>query len=632
MTFGTARPPTATRLGIRRAIRSLADIEALETLPYDDVVPVHNTHQLLQRSAALFGGRRALTYLTDGSLDSTVVALTFEQLLGQVNRLANALRRLGLKEDETVALLLPSMPEAFVSLFAAQAAGRVCPINYMLAPEHIAQLIDSVNATVLIALGPDSELDIWAKIPAIRQRATALRTVICVGDAPEPWAQGFAALVAAEAPELSFDVAATRDSIASYFHTGGTTGVPKLVTHTHGNELHVSWFGGMFYELGADDTIINGFPLFHVAGAFVLGGSAIAAGAATLIPSKLGMRNKAFVRDFWPITQRFGVTFLSGGPTFVSTILNRPVGDTDISGVKALFGGGSPMPVETAARFETAFNIPLRSIYGMTEASGLASVIPRAAPRVPGASGWRLPFCEVAVFALTDDGEPDPDKTLPPGDMGALALRGANISPGYTDATVTAAAFSPDGWLLTGDMGRIAEDGQIVVMGRSKDVIIRGGHNIDPAVIEEALMQHPDVQLCAAVGQPDAYAGELPVAFVQVRPSRDVTAQQILDATRASIPEPAAVPKALYLLEALPLTTTGKIFKPALRRLAVEQAFAQQLTALLPDGALQSVTCVEDKGARRVEIRLTRTAAPAAKAAVAQHMAGFAMAYALISD
>ncbi|WP_127108136.1 AMP-binding protein [Pararhodobacter zhoushanensis] len=632
MTFGTARPQTATRPEVRRPIRSLADIEAIEAQRYDDVVPVHNTHQLLQRSAALFPEHTALTYLTDGSLDSDVTTLTFSDLLADVNRAANALRRLGLKPDETVALLMPSMPEAFVSLFAAQAAGRVCPINYMLAPEHIAHLLDSVNATVLVALGPDAELDIWSKLSAIRQRSRSLRAVVCVGDAPEPWAHSFAALIAAESPVLSFDVTATRDSIASFFHTGGTTGVPKLVTHTHGNEVHVSWFGGMFYDMGDGDVIINGFPLFHVAGAFVLGGSAIAAGAATLIPSKLGMRNKAFVRDFWPITRRFGVTFLSGGPTFVSTILNRPVGEIDISGVKALFGGGSPMPVETAARFETAFNVPLRSIYGMTEASGLASVIPRAAQRVPGASGWRLPFCEVAVFALNDEGEPDPQSTLPPGVMGALALRGPNISPGYTDPSVTAAAFTAQGWLLTGDMGQVAEDGQIVVMGRSKDVIIRSGHNIDPAVIEEALMQHPDVQLCAAVGQPDAYAGELPVAFVQVRPSRTITAQQILEATRGHIPEPAAVPKALYLIDALPLTTTGKIFKPALRRMAVERAFSQQLTALLPDGALESVTCLEEKGARRVEIRLAGDAAPGSEATVAQHMAGFAVPYALVSD
>src|SRR5690606_15752676 len=136
------------------------------------------------------------------------------------------------------------------------------------------------------------------------------------------------------------------------------------------------------------------------------------------------------------------------------------------------------------------------SIYGMTEAAGMVAVVPRHAVRRPGSSGWPLPFCEVSAFAIDEDGRPDPAQRLDAGTAGALAVRGPNITPGYGRQSLNDAAFLPGGWLSTGDTGRIDPDGQVVVLGRSKDVIIRGGHNIDPLVIEEALMHHPDVELC----------------------------------------------------------------------------------------------------------------------------------------
>lgn len=614
----------------RRTVRDASDLAAIARQDYDDLVPVRSTYELLARSARLHGDRRALVYLPEGTVGDAPEILTFAALFEAVNRAANVFRSLGVGRDDTIALLLPAMPETVISFFAAQAVGRVMPINYMLSAEHIAELIDHAGATVVVAHGPDPAFPIWDKIPAIRRLAARPLHVVEVGSADGPHA--LAALMAEQPSKPTFDVAISRDDIAACFHTGGSTGVPKLVLHSHRNQVHVAWFAGQMYDVGPEDLFLNGFPFFHVAGSIVLAAAAIAAGAGTLIPSRLGMRNKLFVRDYWTIVGRYGVTVLSGGPTFVSTLLAQHASAGGVSGIKALYGGGSPMPGELAARFEERFGVPIRSIYGMTEAAGMIAVVPRHAVRRPGSSGWPLPFCEVQVFAIDADGRPDPARPLSGGTAGALAVRGPNITPGYDSRALNDAAFLADGWLATGDTGRIDPDGQVVVLGRSKDVIIRGGHNIDPLVIEEALMHHPDVELCAAVGQPDRHAGELPVAFLKLKPGRSTAPDDILESVRRHIPEPAAVPKQIYLMDEMPLTTTGKVFKPALRQAATERVLMRDLTALLPAGRIRDVTCSEEQGQRKVLIRLYPSGQEEARRVVAEHMSMLALAYDVIAE
>ena len=610
--------------GWRQPIRDRSDIEAIERRPYDAVVPVHTMHGLLQRAATLYPDRPALTYLPTGSAADIPEVLTFSELLSCVRKAANAFRRLGLRDGEAVALLLPTLPDTFMALLAAESCGRVCPINYMLAPDKIASLLHHANATILIALGPDPDLPVWEKVDAIRALSPSLRCVLSVGPEVADGVMRFADLVAQAPEQPEFHDGAGRDDVAAYFHTGGTTGSPKLVTQTHGNQVHASWFGGLFYGIGPDDVVVNGFPLFHVAGAFVLGGAAIAAGANTLIPSKLGMRSPNFVAEFWQIADRHEVTLISGGPTFVSTLLERAGERRGAQRIKALVGGGSAMPNELANRFEERFAIPLRSIYGMTELAGLVSIVPRAAPRVPGASGWPLPYSEVGVFRTKGGAGIDIDCRLADGETGGLAIRGPNISPGYSDPALNEGIFLADGWVVTGDLGHIGGDGQVFVTGRAKDVIIRGGHNIDPVGVEEALMCHPDVAYCAAVGQPDAHAGELPVAFVQPKAGTTPTPDEILDVTAHLIPERSAIPKRIYIVELLPLTTTGKVFRPALRLRAAEIAFDDQLRALLPDGALAKVTCTDTSQGQHVLISLSPGSA-AARDIVSRHMARFSV-------
>jgi fatty-acyl-CoA synthase len=331
------------------------------------------------------------------------------------------------------------------------------------------------------------------------------------------------------------------------------------------------------YDLSADDVLINGFPLFHVAGAFVYGLSVFAAGASIVIPTRLGMRNRAFVDTVWKQVERYGVTLIGGVPTVISALVAVGV-DADISSLRLMLTGGSPLPAELAGAFERTVGKPVRNLLGMTECAGIVTVEPFLAERTTGSTGLRLPFTEVRAFRASDE-TIDFDGPCPPGQTGVIALRGPNVSPGYSDPKRNAGTFEA-GWLVSGDLGHVDAEGRVFVTGRAKDVIIRGGHNIDPAIIEDALLQHPDVAIAAAVGQPDAYAGELPVAYVTLKAGAAVDAEQLMAFVGPRVGEPAARPKSICVLGEMPVTPIGKIYKPALRVLATKRVIEEMLTAM----------------------------------------------------
>ena len=613
---------------VRPVFTSAAGIRAIEA-GGPDMVPVHTTLDLLRRTVELHAARAAITLLESGDADDVPQVLTYRALLARVIRCANAFRALGVGREDVVAFLLPTLPDAFVTIFGAQAAGVVCPINHMLAPGHIAGLLRAVDAKVLVALGPDPDFEIAQKVVQIRRELPGLIVVQMGGD-PDAGALSFDALLAAQPEVLTFDPMLTGASTAALFHTGGSTGAPKLVRHTHGNEVHASWLMGLAYGFTQEDVVLNGFPLFHVAGVFCHGLAEIAAGAQILIPSKLGMRNRSFVAGHWRVVERHRVSILTGGPTFLTTLLNGALSGEDISSARVLITGGSPLPPDLAAMFEARFGVPVRAMFGMTEACGVVSVEPLGAPRVPHSCGFPLPFSEIRVVPL-GDAMVDPEHPLAAGATGLLIVRGAQISPGYTDAARNGEAYLPGGWLRTGDVGHMDEDGRVYITGRAKDVIIRSGHNIDPAVIEEALMRHPAVELCAAVGQPDPYAGELPVAFVQLRPGMSCASEELMDIAVAHIPERPAFPKKIWQVERFMMTATGKILKPELRRIAAQTVVGEALAALVPQTCRLAVTATAGDTATSLRV-VIEGAAPETVEAARRSLASFRLPFDLVVE
>lgn len=583
----------------RKPIVDQRDIEAIERQPYAIAVPLRNTHDIFLRAASLFGDRTALIQLHTGAIDETPRLVTYTELLAGIHRAANLFRTLGVKSGDSVVLLLPSIVEAQYALWGAELAGRACPINYMLTVDHMVELVQAAKAKLVVALGPDPDFEIWQKAQALAAACPGL-TLLGVGaSAPD----SFERQIEAQSTDLSFRRNPEPDDIAAYFHTGGTTGAPKLAQHTHGNEVHTSWFAGMFYATTEADVMINGFPLFHVAGAFVYGASTFCAGASLLLPPRLGMRHGEFVKNYWKFVERFKVTYLATVPTIIATLLDTPVGNSRISSIKALYTGGSPLPTELANAFEKKFGIPVRNILGMTESAGLVSIEPLGAPRQALSCGLRLPYTEVyAVPANSQDS--DLTARCAPNQPGVVVLRGPHVGPGYTDPRRNRGMFAEDGLLISGDLGHVDESGCIYLTGRAKDVIIRGAHNIDPSMIEEAFASHPDVQMCAAVGEPDPYAGELPVVFIVLRPGAKLTGMEILAAVSPGIAERAAIPKRVTVVESLPTTAIGKIYKPGLRLRALEQAYSEAMSSLITSCDRLEVKGIESPGGLAAEIRV----------------------------
>jgi fatty-acyl-CoA synthase len=569
-----------------------AEVAAIEARPYANFMPHTRVAGALAAAAAANAKRTALTYISSADPSAPVARWTYEDFISQVRRAARLFSQLAGPDTPRVALLLPPLPQTHFALWGAEAVGVVCPINFLLNGEHIAELVNAAGANIVLALGPHPDLEIADKATSLPARCPQLRHLLWVDAAyatasPAPTETVTVTTSASASPSTStsarastsFDtlLANTPDGpwpqapsaqVVALFHTGGTTGAPKLAQHTHANQLHAAWSASQMFAMTHDDVLINGFPLFHVAGAFVYGLSTLLAGGHLVLPTLLGMRNAAFVKRYWQHIEQHQVTLLTAVPTVMATLLSLDRGNANINSVRALLTGGSPLPNELALQFETIHGVPVRNILGMTECAGVISVEPFGAARTPGSCGLPLPFSQ--VLAVADDGH-----VCGANEPGVLRLRGPNVGPGYTDAARNVGTFTADGWLITGDIGHVDEAGRVFVTGRAKDLIIRSGHNIDPALIEAVLLAHPAVQMAAAVGEPDAYAGELPVAYVVLKPGGNVSTEALLQFAQAHIAERPAWPKRVEILDALPLTAVGKIYKPTLRLRAMVQAISK---------------------------------------------------------
>jgi fatty-acyl-CoA synthase len=599
------------------AIATAEDLRAAEAQPLGQYMVHRHVHAALAAVAARHPDRPALTALAHAD-DAAPRRWTYAQLLDEIRRAARLFQTLAEGGTPRVALLMPPLPEAWIALWAAESVGLACPINHALDDAHLAALLAAAGVDIVVTLAPEHAAgDIGTRVRALRPRLPGVRHVLSVGGAPAGgWLDFDAVRSRHDASPLDLPDAG---GLAALFHTGGTTGLPKLAQHTHANQLHAAWGAAQMFAAGERDVVINGFPLFHVAGAFVYGLSLLLVGAEIVLPPPAGWRDARFVARAWAIARERGVTLMAAVPTVMSALLNAPRETRDTGAVRLLLTGGSPLPNELAARFEAETGVPVRNILGMTECAGVIAIEPARSPRTPGACGLPLPFTEVQVL----DGQSTP---LPAGATGVLRVRGPHVGPGYTDGARNAGTFE-HGWLVTGDIGHVDEAGRVFVTGRAKDLIIRGAHNIDPGLIEEVLMQHPAVQVAAAVGEPDEYAGELPVAFVVPRPGVAPTPDELLAFTAMRMAERAACPKRITVLPTMPLTPIGKIYKPALRVQATERVLRERVAAAGLSGRLH-VTC-HDRGGRLV-LQFVPTAGGCDAVlhdAVRGLMAGFALAW-----
>jgi acyl-CoA synthetase (AMP-forming)/AMP-acid ligase II len=312
----------------------------------------------------------------------------------------------------------------------------------------------------------------------------------------------------------------------------------------------------------------------------------ISEGTHFVMPTPAGYRGPGVMDNFWKLVERWRATFICTVPTAVSALMQRPV-NADVSKLNYALCGSAPMPPELFRRFEAATGVKILEGYGQTETTCLISCNPPGGERKIGSVGLPFPYTEVRILKRAEgvwvDCETD--------EIGEICVANPGVIAGYIDDARNADLFAAEGLIRTGDLGRLDADGYLWITGRSKDLIIRGGHNIDPGVIEDALLAHPEVAFAGAVGLPDAYAGEVPCAFVELREGGAADPEALKAFAAEHVSERAARPVHVEILAELPKTAVGKIFKPELRRRAMVRAYEK---ALRDKGVAAAVSVVED--------------------------------------
>jgi fatty-acyl-CoA synthase len=603
-------------------VRWQSDIAAFESeMPLDQRLPERSVLDVFIGTAARDPSRTALTMLMTGAPDENPRQVSYGELLGLVRRSANLFATLG-GPRPGVAYMLPSLVETHATLWGAETAGYAVPVNYLLQPDAIAALLLASGARILVALGPDPALDIWPKALALRERLPDL-VLVRVAAPGTPAMEGVIDFVEAlrTQPEdhLVFGEPGRDDEVCAYFHTGGTTGTPKLVAHTHRGQLVAALGGRVLGGGGADDTRTATLPLFHVGGTISGSLSLFMSGSHLLVMSPTGLRNPVMVQNFWRLVAQYRATRVGGVPTALGAVLETPVGDADIRCVRAGITGAAPLPPAVGARFRQVTGCPLHEVYGMTEASGLIAFHAAGDEGGEGSVGWPLPYTEVVVRRLEAGGTLGP--ACGTGEIGVITVRGPHVSPGYRNPEHDAGVFE-DGVLNTGDLGYKDAEGRLYIAGRAKDLIIRSGHNIDPLMIENAMASHPAVLLAAAVGMPDAYAGELPVCYVSLRTGAGATEAELQEHAQRTIAERPAWPRHIHIVDAIPVTSVGKIYKPQLRADAARRLVTQLVQDRL--GVEGAVVQAHEGGKRGLRVTVQLPAhAPLALPLVQEALAAF---------
>jgi len=487
-----------------------------------------NLAQMVRDAEATRGERLAMR---QGEL-----ALTYAELARGNGQAAALLREAGIRPGDRVALMLPNVLAFPLLFYGSLAAGAsVVPMNPLLKSREVAHYLGDSGASVIFAW--DQFADEAAK-GAADTGAQVMRVT-------EPDARS---LLGDHQP-LADWAERSDDDDAVILYTSGTTGVPKGAELTHANlSRNAEVATTTLFATGQGDVIMGCLPLFHVFG-LTCGMNASVIGGATLTLLPRFDPGKAL-----EMIGREKVTIFEGVPTMYSALLHHPDRATvDVSSLRLCVSGGAALPVEVLRQFEEAFGCPILEGYGLSETSPVASFNHPDAERKAGSIG--TPIAGVEMRAVDDSGA-----DVPQGEVGEIAIRGHNVMKGYWRNPEATEAAIPDGWFRTGDLARIDEDGYFFIVDRKKELIIRGGYNVYPREIEEALHEHPAVAEVAVVGIPHDSLGEEVGAAVALKPGATATPEELRDFAKARVAA-YKYPRQVWLVDQLPKGPTGKILR-----------------------------------------------------------------------
>lgn len=558
----------------------------------------------IRAGAAIDPDRTALVWVSDAHDLDTVQRVSHRELVETIIRTANLLDSLGVGGEDVVPILTSGAPEPQYALWGAQTAGIANPLNWMLEPELLGEMVTAVGARILVCHGGDATTDPWSKLAAVLEHAPTVEVVVRAGGSRAGLAPPGVevveleeAIAAHRGDELVTPREITWETVAGIFGTGGTTGAPKLAKVTHGGQILSGWGSVITHQLPVGVTRLCASPAFHVHGVAVSQLTTFALGGTAILPTSGGWRGPGVVDRFWAMVQRFGIDSVPLLPTIATRLVQHPDAVPEHHPLRWVSCGSAPLAADTAERFRRITGVAIAEGYGLTETAGAVVTCPRGVDPVPGRIGLAAPYTQTLVVREDGGGRP---RECEPGEAGELLVRGPTVFAGYLDPRHDEGVLDDEGWFRTGDLASTDEQGFLQITGRAKDLIIRGGHNIDPAPVEEALYAHPEVLEASVVGMPDPDTGEVPVAYVVLATGSDLDVAGLGRHMQACVRERAALPREYVLVEELPRSAVGKVVKNRLRLDAVTTSFRRLLDAAGLVGAYDLDP--HDRGARGAEV------------------------------
>lgn len=526
----------------------------------------------LSRTAKRFPNNTALYFQNN--------TITFKQLDDMVSRFASALYALGVKPGDKVAFLLPNLVQTVAGMYGAFRAGAIAVMNNPLYTDHeLEHQFNDSGSTLLVCLDL-----LTPRMIQLRARTGIGKIVSChirdylkfplkqlfpiaKKDMHKPTPQAvdmyeFTDLIKKHKP-ITDPPKLSMEDTAVLMYTGGTTGVSKGVQLTHGNlssncQQGAAWFPA--FEEGKE-VVIGALPLFHSFGLTTVMNMAIYSGwANALIP-------KPEPKTILDAIDKYKATYIPAVPTLYNGMINYPdLKNYSLKSLKACFSGGAPLPMETIKAFEEATGAQICEGYGLTETSPVTHINPYGGKTKPGTIGLPLPNTQAKLVDV-DDYEKEITEI---GQAGEICLKGPQIMKGYINRPDETAATLKDGWLLTGDIAVVDEEGYFSIVDRKKDMIISGGFNIYPRDVDEVLFAHPKILEACVIGVPDEYSGERIKAFVVMKDGQVAAPEEIIEYCKERLVK-YKVPKYVEFVTDLPKSAVGKILRKELRKMELEK-------------------------------------------------------------
>jgi long-chain acyl-CoA synthetase len=527
-------------------------------VPAETTVPEVSIYQTLAQANVHYGASRATAFLGGH--------LTYAEIKEQADKLATALLGLGVKPGDCVGIMLPNSPQYVISFYAIVRLGAIAVnINPIYTPREVAFVANDSGLRVLITLDALSSVSLGVKAEtkietiiatSVQAYSSQHKTAPAAPEGTLSLSELIAKVAAPNLPPLKINAG---DDIATLVYTGGTTGTPKGAMITHSNMwasvVMCRVWNQEYTRLGAESFLLV-IPYFHIYGLVVgLAYSTYIGAAQILIPKYDVNMLLAAINTYEP-------TYFPAVPTLFISLLNHPdAPQSKLNKIKRLNSGSAPLPVEVSERFEAMSGVSVYEGWGMTETTAIGSGTPTYGRRKPGSIGFPFPNTEMKVVDL-ESGTRD----LPVGQEGELLIRGPQIMKGYWNKPEETANVLKDGWLFTGDVARMDEDGTFFIVQRKKDMILVSGYNVYPNEIEDVLFTHPAIKECAVIGIPDEYRGEAVKAFIVLREDATATADN-LKAFCAERMAKYKLPTQMEFLAALPKSAVGKVLRRELREM-----------------------------------------------------------------